>query len=217
MPKTCLIPTNIRKMAKAANMAIEETIDGRIRIVERASRSKVAIVSTEDEAREVIQNFIGQGMRDLDGGLAVAPQGNSLSQSPSLPQDQLTGVRKFISLFQVGPGTALLTPIEKFAQAVERLGKGEAFSKIYNPTQNAKASIAIDLSKTKRAGLDGLFGKKNLTYEKALKELDKRVLELPTEQRKLVTLHGEAFTREELERHGGLLAEGISPQEVSQA
>ena len=217
MAKICTLPTSVGKMAKAANMTIEETIDGRVKIVDRASRTKVAVVSTEDEAREAIQNFVGQGMRDLDGGLAITGKGTPLSQSPSKPQDQLSRTRELVSLFQVGPGTAFFTPIEKFTQAVERLGKGAAFTQVYNPTQAAKRSMAVDLARTVRNSLDGLFGKKGLTYETALNSLDKQARNLSPEQRRLMVLHGEAFTREELARPGVLLAEGMSPQDISAA
>ena len=177
-------------------MGAEEKRGGRRKIMDRATRGKVAIVSTEEEARKDINKFVGQNMADLDGGLTVTGRGTVLSQSPPKFQDQLTRTRTVVSLFQIAPGARFFTPIEKFMQATERLGIGPAFAKIYNPTQAARGAINIDLSHTKRGGLAGECGRKQNTYETATKALEKRVVDLGPGPGRLGTLYREDSTEE---------------------
>jgi len=217
MARICTVPVKVQKMAEGADMFAEPTIDGRVRIVDRGSRALVGIVSSEAEAKSVIARFVGQNMRDLDGQLAIPASGTPLSQSPLPQQDSLTKTRELVSLFQIGPGTRFFTPLEKFSLAVERLGKGNAFTQVYDVTQRAKGAFNAALASTIRPRLKGLFNGKDKSFQGALKELDKQSRKLDPEQRRLMTLYGESFTKEELIAPGALLEDGISKANIEAA
>lgn len=217
MAKICTVPVGVRRMAESADMIAEPTIDGRMKIMARNSRALVGIVKNEQEAKLAIERFVAQNMKDLDGHLPFPAEGTPLSQSPLAPQSQLTPLRRAISQFQFGPGTAIFTPMEKFTQAVERVGKGMANKLVYKPTQAAKGRFNEAMGRTIRPELKALFGGKDKTYQTAIKEFDRQAIKLDVEQRRLMTLYGEAVTKEELTVPGALLEDGLSQGNINAA
>jgi len=221
MAKICGVPVSISKMAQAADLEVKPTIDGRWRIFRRSNKSKVATVSTELEAREAINRFVGEGMPDLDASVTIPVRGTPLSQTGATQQSQLTVKREFISTVQVGFAARFFTPAKQFMQAVERSGHGPAFTKIYQVTQVAMGKFNEAIAFTTVPVLKGMFGatKKGgeQTFQEAAKKLDKLFKSFTPEQRRLATLHSEHFTKQELARPGVLLEEGMDATNIALA
>jgi hypothetical protein len=218
MAKTCTIPVAIKRMAEGADMIAEPTIGGQFRVMARGSRALVGVFKNEAEAKAGIAKFVGQNMRDLDGQLPFPTTGGTpLSQSPLPVQSQLTPFRKALAAFQFGPG-AIATPMKRFALATEGLGKGRAFSSVYEPTQVAKERLSDAAAKTKRPGLTGLFKKEGeQTFQSAALELDRQALQFDPDQRRFMTLYNEWKTKHELVAPGALLESGMDDININKA
>jgi len=207
---SCRFPTRPETLANVKGASYSIDSQGRYKVVDNATRAHVATLNTVEELRTFLTGLAPKVMPDLDGALPTAFNGTAANASPLRIQDQLTGVRKFLALAQVGPG-AIITPIKQIAQNVEKLGRGKAFTQVYETTQKAMRLVDESLARTKRAVLGGK------SYQDALHGLNNAVLKLEPEQQRLITLLGEAFTKEELERPGVLLAKGMSGEEIGYA
>jgi len=222
MPKQCTFPVAAAKMAEGAGLQTKPTMDGRVRIVDSASKALLGIARNEQEAKEIIEKFVGQNMRELSGQHPIPTNGTPLSQSPQPIQGTLRakvdrGVRGVVSGLQFGP-LAIITPIEKFAQAAERLGKGQAFTKVVQTTKAARAVFKEALAKAPRPRLNGLFGaKKDSNFQSIAQRMQKVGNEFSEEQRQLITRYNEWRTKGELTAPGALLEGGLDEANVFQA
>ena len=223
-PKFCS-RVSIDKMAEAADMRVKDTIDGKLRIEDSLNGSLIGLANTTDDAKNVIRNFIGKNKRNLDEAIPDQPFGTPLSGNPMRPQEQLRSawdkgqesVRELISRFQYGPGTSFFTPAKQFAQALERSGVGKPLQQVYETTQKAKGRFNEAISHTIRPRLQKALGDKSKTFSDAIHELEARSVKLSPEQRKLVTLFPEAFSKEEIARPGGLLDAGMDQANITAA
>lgn len=219
MAKTCTLPIAVKQMAAGAKLTVEETIDGRVKIMARGSRALIGIASSEAEAKALIEGFVGQNMKDLSGGLSIPALGTSLSQPPLPPQSVLSSidkaVRKGVSALQFAG--AVFTPFGKWAEAAERLGKGPIASKIFKPTQDASGRYRAAMGATNRPGLKSLFNGKDKSFSEAAKQIDAAQVNLDPEQRRLVTLWNEARTKNELIAPGALLEDGMDAANIAVA
>ncbi len=219
MAKTCTLPVAVKQMAAGAELIVEETIDGRAKIMARGSRALIGIASSEAEAKGLIEGFVAQNMKDLSGGLSIPALGTPLSQPPLPAQSVLQsidqGLRKGLSAVQFAG--AVFTPFGKWAQAAERLGKGPIASKVFETTQAASGRYRDAMGKINRPGLKKLFDGKDKSFSETAKQIDKAQVNLDPEQRRLVTLWNEARTKEELIAPGALLEDGMNAGNIAAA
>jgi len=219
MAKTCTLPVAVRQMAAGAELIVEETIDGRAKIMARGSRALIGIASSEAEAKGLIEGFVAQNMKDLSGGLSIPALGTPLSQPPLPAQSLLSsldkGLRKGVSAFQFAG--AVFTPFGKWAQAAERLGKGPVASRVFETTQAASGRYRNAMGKANRPGLKSLFDGKDKSFAEAARQMDKAQIALDPEQRRLVTLWNEARTKQELVAPGALLEDGMDAGNIAAA
>jgi len=222
MAKICKFPFSVKKMAEGADMNAKTTIDGRVKVTDRNSGALVGVFSTEAEAKREIAKFVGQNAKDLDGHLLNPALGTPASTTPITLQSQLrTKVEAVDELLRKGVtavqfGISPLTPMVRWAQAAERLGKGPAFSKVVSPTQAAKGVYREQLN-VLRPSLLGLFGKKSQSYQSSARQMQRKQIKLAPEERQLVTRWNEARTKNELIEPGQLLEGGMDKANIAMA
>jgi len=214
MPKFCAVPTSTRRLANQKNAIVSRDTNGRFKVISQNNRGFFQLFDTEAEARTYLSELGREVVPELDASLPTAHRGVQAGAStPHQPQAQLTfrekiadfdvTVRKGVQSFQKGIG-AVVTPIEKFAQAAENAGDGFAFSKVYNTTQVAKNTVKSLLTTITRPKLNGQ------SYEQALRAMEGKVAALPDGQSDLVTLLSEAFTKPEIAAKFGLDQQSIN-------
>lgn len=210
--KICSRVLSYNKLANQAGMTVEETIDGRYRVKMKNSGAPAGVFETEDALRNFIRNGVNQNAPDLSAGTSIPMTGEVASINRPRVGDQPVFGRETISALSSGVAS-FLTPAKQLAQNIELLGWGKAKSVIYDTTQAAKnvANQAYAFARREIAG----FGE--TTYQKALQDLNRNIDKLPAEARRLITLWGEAYAKQELVRPGVLLAEGLDAADTQAA
>jgi hypothetical protein len=203
-------------MANQTGTLVDQSVDGRY-IVRRASdKGLIGTVNTDREVREILKDLIDTNVRNLDEGSPFPTRIEVTGSNPTRIQDQLTGTRFGLKVAQLGP-FAVITPIKQIAQNIEAIKGFPAFTKIYEPLQSARQTINQLLIKGREAfGVKKITGGRTIfnSFEDAEKALSKKLSNLDSEQQRLSTLYAEAFTKEELERPGVLLARGMNQDEI---
>jgi len=226
MPKLCKFPVSVEKMAEGAGMKSKVLHDGRIKVTNRNSGALLGTFINETEAKKAISGFVGQNARDLDGQLVIPALGTPLSQTPNTLQSQLVAkgkeaaalLRKVTTVAQSGP-LAVITPINKIAQAAERQGFGPAFSKVVDPTQKAVNIYQAALGAI-RPRLGSLFKGKDSSFQATARQIQKEQLKPEMgdrQQRGLITRWNEARTKNELIEPGQLLEGGMDQANIAMA
>jgi len=222
MAKICVIPQSVDKMAEGAGVKAKTTVDGRYKVTNPKTGALLGTFTSEAEAKAAIREFVGQNARDLDGGLSIPTLGTPLSTTPLPVQSQLVAkadafFRKSLTVLQAGP-LAVITPIQKLAQAAERQGFGPAFTQVVDPTQTARGIYEAALAAT-RPRLGSIFkGKKDSSFQATAKQIQREQLKPEIgdrRQRELVTRWNEARTKSELIEPGALLEGGMDAANIA--
>ena len=211
-------------MAAMAGLRTRPLVDGRIKVTSRGSDGFIGTFRNETEAKAAIREFIGQNARDLDGQFVIPSIGTPLSQAPLSPQAQLNPIEKLDILLRKGVsgvqfGISVATPIGRWSQAGERLGKGPLHSLVVDPTQAAKRLYGTALTAL-RPRLKSLFGGKEKGFQEAARQMQREQLEPKIgspEQRQFVTRWNEARTKNELTAPGAFLEGGIDAENIAVA
>lgn len=207
--RICNRVLSYNKAANQAGMSVSQDSQGRYRVKMTNTGVEVGSFNTEAEMRDFIRNGVNTNVPDLSAGTAIPMTGEVASINRPRVGDQPVFGRETISALSSGV-TSFLTPPKQLAQNIELMGWGKAKSVIYDTTQAAK-NVANQAYAFVQREIPGYKGK---TFSQALHELNTNISKLDPEQRRLVTLYGEAFTKEELARPGTLLASGLDTADL---
>lgn len=200
--RLCARPASPRTIANQAGMDVVDDSQGRFRIKDKVSGAHIGTYTTEREAKEALTKLINQNVPDLDGGFSIPFKGEAgASNGPRIGDQPAFFSRENLLSLQAGP-LAVLTPIKQYAQAVEQLGFGKAYTGVYDKLQNARVTINRHYAFEKRSALR--TGNKDRTFNERLLALDARSAKLDPEQRRLATLYREAYTKPEIATALGL-------------
>lgn len=208
--KLCKVPLSYNKAANQAGMSVSQDSQGRYRVKMTNSGALVNVFDSEAEMREFIRNGVNVNAPELDTGTLIPMQGEVASINRPRVGDQPQFGRETISALTSGIASAF-TPAKQLAQNYELAGWGRAKSLIYDTTQAAK-NVANQAYAYVKREIPG-FGE--TTYNKALQDFNAKVSKLVPEVRRLVTLYGEAYTKQELQQPGVLLAQGLDDADLA--
>ena len=213
MPKFCKFPQSLDSLANQAGYNVSKTMDGQYKVTKKGTAARVGIYKTEIEAKNAIRTLFEQSKKDLDASSTIPTKGGvPLTINPARPGEplDLTPARRFIASMQTGVLRGI-TGFKSYVQGLETLGYGKPFTSIYENTQRGYRRVNEEMSRIARKGLKGS------TFDKALNDYGRRVVQLPKDQRELVVLRNEALTREELRTPGRFLSEGMNDNDIAAA
>ena len=207
---------------KAAEVGarIDETMTGALRIT-ADDGSVIAKVGTEREA-EALLNKIGpdDALPHLDDGKPATTEsfgpglggpvdkaGSSIPADWEATQFDLGTRRKWLHGWRTGIGK-IITPMGSVFRSIEALGKGPAFTKIFEPTQLALKQLDNWIAAKKWDAL----GKQSIIDAAEL--VDRAVAKMLPERRRLAVLLDEHMTREQIAAPGGFFERGASSHEL---
>lgn len=194
----CKLSPTLKRLANAADIDVRRENDGSWTGTKKSDRAFVGRWTDEGVARAFLQSFIDTKGQNITPG-PMPFNGNPAAANPSRIQEVLSPTREKLAVLGIGP--TIVTPIKNFAQNLEKLGRGLAYSVVYEIPQKAMDEVSRQISIMPRKIFANAKNPLGRSFQAAIHDLNKAVSDsgLTNLEKEEITLWHEAFSKEEIE------------------